>query len=224
MQKRPNSASSTSSVAVRPSRASNASRACRNRSARISGSCSLPRHATLRLPGHQLPLPPIQCKVAGPGHLPARMIHQRLLQQSHALARHSRQAMAGIGLGLVAGPVNLGIDLPSAVQPLPSPRQAIAQGPHGQSRPGRGRCRWSRSRRPLRPEGPPCRPARTAPRQWRQGRTRTSRVVPATGAVIAASFSSKALKSVDLPALGGPARATRKPSRKGSAEGRSKRP
>jgi hypothetical protein len=39
-------------------------------------------------------------------------------------------------------------------------------------------------------------------------RTRTSRVVPGSAAVIAASSSTKALNNVDFPALGGPARTT----------------
>ena len=49
---------------------------------------------------------------------------------------------------------------------------------------------------------------------------KTSRVVPASGAVMAASLSIKALNSVDFPVLGGPARTTRKPSRNGSTRGR----
>ena len=48
----------------------------------------------------------------------------------------------------------------------------------------------------------------------------TSRVVPAIGAVIAASCSINTLKRVLLPEFGGPARTTRKPSRKASARGR----
>ena len=53
------------------------------------------------------------------------------------------------------------------------------------------------------------------------GRVRTSRVVPAIGVAIAASASTKVLKSVLLPALGGPAMTTRKPSLSSSARGRS---
>ena len=52
------------------------------------------------------------------------------------------------------------------------------------------------------------------------GRSRTSRVVPATSVTIAASSDSNALKSEDFPAFGGPASTTRTPSRRRSASGR----
>ena len=81
---------------------------------------------------------------------------------------------------------------------------------------GRGRCPAPRPVR--RPSRSPAMSSRVSGRPPRSIRTSiTSRVVPATSEVSAASRPASAFSSVDLPTFGGPTSATSKPSRTRSA-------
>jgi len=152
-----------------------------------------------------------------------RVIDQCCPQFRHAFARHSRQPEP-------RGALDSAIERGRSERQSPR-RYCVMAGPHPPAPattpdrrapppPWPAQCRSVRSHQPPHRADPPYRQTRTAHRDSPTPRTKTSRVVPGSAAVIAASSSTKALNRVDFPAFGGPASTTRNPSRSGSARGR----